>query len=82
MKAFVISTLCAAGLALAAPARAQMELKVGDQAPNFKLAGVGRQDVSTLRLQGQTGRRAGLVPAQRSQPAAPSSASRSRSTAT
>jgi peroxiredoxin Q/BCP len=37
MKVFVISALCAAGLALAAPARAQVELKVGDPAPNFKL---------------------------------------------
>ncbi len=36
MKALVLSTLCAMGLALAAPAWAQ-ELKVGDQAPNFKL---------------------------------------------
>ena len=36
MRASVLSTLCAIGLALAAPAWAQ-ELKVGDQAPNFKL---------------------------------------------
>jgi peroxiredoxin Q/BCP len=37
MKGLVFSTLCAASLALAAPAWAQTELKVGDQAPNFKL---------------------------------------------
>ena len=36
MKARVFSTLCAMGLALTAPAGAE-ELKVGDQAPNFKL---------------------------------------------
>ena len=40
MKVLVFSALCAAGLALAAPASAQMmaaDLKVGDPAPNFKL---------------------------------------------
>ena len=36
MKVLAFSTLCAIGLALAGPAGAQ-ELKVGDQAPNFKI---------------------------------------------
>jgi peroxiredoxin Q/BCP len=39
MKALVFSVLCAIGFALAAPAAAgdMADLKVGDQAPNFKL---------------------------------------------
>src|SRR6476660_6516099 len=36
MKLTMFAVLCAASLALAAPARAA-ELKVGDEAPNFKL---------------------------------------------
>src|SRR5437764_2068498 len=55
MKALVFSALCAAGLALAAPAAAQVELKVGDMAPNFKL---GASDGKTYQLSDFKGKQA------------------------
>lgn len=57
MKALVLSTLCAMGLALAAPAWAQ-ELKVGDQAPNFKLQA---SDGKTYQLSDFKGKQAVVV---------------------
>jgi peroxiredoxin Q/BCP len=57
MKAVVLSMLCAAGLALAAPAQAQdmAALKVGDMAPNFKL---GASDGKTYQLSDYKGKQA------------------------
>src|ERR1700742_5187445 len=57
MKAVVLSMLCAAGLALAAPAQAQdtVNLKVGDVAPNFKL---GASDGKTYQLSDFKGKQA------------------------
>ena len=55
----------AAMLMMAAAGGAQTpaaELKVGDQAPRLQPAGERRQDLQALGLQGQAGRRAGVVP--------------------
>ena len=78
MSAMFVLTAAAAGFGQT-PAP---ELKVGDKAPDFSLPGERRQDVQAVRLQGQTGRRPGLVPEGVHAADARSSANRSRSTAT
>ena len=57
MKAVVMSVVCAAGLALAAPVHAQdtVNLKVGDMAPNFKLQA---SDGKTYQLSDYKGKQA------------------------
>ena len=81
MKAVVLSTLFAVGLAHGASAWAQ-ELKVGDPAPDFKLQATDGKTYQAVGLQGQAGGRRWPGSPRRSRRAARSSASRSRRTAT
>ena len=63
-------------------ADAKAELKVGDPAPELHAAGLRRQDLQAVGLQGKEGGRRSPGSPRRSRRAAPSSASRWRRTAT